>query len=116
MRKENNTTEFQKIEGAMIEFLDTLGRTDRLETIDDLFHRLNFERRLTALTKEERAHMQNATLSDKAEAALKKAETPAKREESIVMYARSIYFKRCAWVDYLNGGRTEKPFDSAGKK
>ncbi|MES2314967.1 MAG: hypothetical protein V4524_03495 [Patescibacteria group bacterium] len=109
------TEEFQKIEGAMLAFLDTLGKDDRLARIDDLLHRLNFERRLTALTDEERDHMNDESLSPEARQKLDEAKTEAERENLITMYARSTYFRQCAWKDYLNGTTNEKPFCSATK-
>ena len=59
--------------------------------------------------------MDNETLSPEAKKALAQAATDAEREELITGYARSVYFKRCAWLDYLNGVRAEKPFSSANK-
>ncbi len=109
------TTEFQKTEETLLAFLDALAKDERLERIDDLLHRLNFERRLTALTDEERDHMNYESLSPEAKERLGKAKTPAERKELITMFARSTYFRRCAWVDYLNGSSNDKPFTSVKK-
>ncbi len=115
MSEETKSAEFQKTEETLLAFLDTLEKDERLKSIDDLLHRLNFERRLTTLTDEEREHMNNESISPEARQRLDDARTPAEREELITMYARSTYFRRCAWIDYLNGSICIKPFNSAKK-
>lgn len=115
MSEKIKSAEFQKTEETLLAFLDTLEKDERLESIEDLLHRLNFERRLTTLTDEERNHMNNESLSPEAKQKLDEARTVAGREKLITMYARSIYFRRCAWIDYLNGSTDEKPFISVKK-
>lgn len=115
MSERLKTAEFQKIEKVLLTFLDTLEKDERLGSIDDFLHRLNFERRLTMLTDEERENMNNESLSPGARQKLVDAKTPAEREELITMYARSTYIRQCAWFDYLNGSTNEKPFASAKK-
>lgn len=112
MSKRVKTAEFQKIEETLLAFLDALQNDERIASIDDLLHRLEFERRLTTLTDEEREHMNNESISPEARQKLDDAKTPEEREELITMYARSIYFRRCAWIDYLNGSTDKKPFTS----
>jgi hypothetical protein len=97
---------FPALETAVLEYLDTLDEKERVERIDDLLHRLNFERRLAALTPNQRESMNNRDLSPAARARLDEAKSEAEREELITMYARSQYFRNCAWVDYLNNGGT----------
>ncbi len=115
MSEPTKTAEFQKTEEVLLAFLDTLKKDERIESIDDLLHRLNFERRLTMLTDEERDHMNNESLSPEARQKLDEAKTPVEREELITMYARSTYFRQCAWIDYLNGSTDKKPFTSVKK-
>lgn len=115
MSKKTKSAEFRKTEETLLNFLDTLEKDERLESIDDLLHRLNFERRLMTLTDEEREHMNNESLSPEARQKLDNAKTTAEREELITMYARSTYFRRCAWIDYLNGSTDKKPFTSVKK-
>lgn len=99
----------------LLEYLDGLKGDDRLNTILDFQHRLEFERRLMTLTPEERTHMDAGPVSSEAQRALDAETTESGREARIEMYARSHYFRKCAWEDYLNGVTNEKPFDSAKK-
>jgi len=94
------------LEKSLLKYLDDLDENERVEKIDDLLHRLNFERRLAALTTNQREHMNNRDLSPAARARLDEAKSDAEREELITMYARSQYFRDCAWADYLNNGGT----------
>src|SRR5438046_2059505 len=116
MSENDKSAEFGKIEESMLDLLDKMDQKERLEAIDDLIHRLGFEKRLTELTEEERAHMNDETLSPEARKALEAEKNAVAREERLTMYARSHYFKQCAWIDYLNGTSTEKPFTSTQKK
>lgn len=87
----------------------------RLRRIDGLLHFLNVERRWALLTPEEKRQASNTSLSVEMKAGLAKAESEAAREALIQSWARATYIRRCAWCDYLNGIRAEKPFTSSPK-
>lgn len=115
MAKENE--EFEKLQESILGYLDTLESTQRTEHLEDLIHRFKFELRFARLTDEERAHMLDESLSPEARAALDKEKPGSKRfDDRVQMYARSTYFRRVAWVAYLNGETKEKPFSSPAKK
>jgi len=109
MTRKNRTQEYKEIETALLEFLDKTRRRKRLEIIDELLHSLNFARRVAMLTNEEMAHMCNQSLSPAAKKGLDEAATEEERDELFTMYARSNFFRRCAWADYLNGVTEQKP-------
>lgn len=102
----------EKITELLLEFLDGLDKPERIEAIDTLIHRLNFERRVTTLTEKEAEHMMNEGLSPAQKEKLDEAKAKgnqSKYDELINAYARATYFRRMAWVAYLNDGG-EKPF------
>jgi len=100
---------FPALENAVLEYLDALDEKQRVERIDDLLHRLNFERRLTLLASNQREAMNDRTLHPTQRARLDACKTEAERDKLISEMARSQYFRDCAWVDYLNGGCAEPP-------
>lgn len=102
-------TVYQGIENNLLEYLDGLESQERIERIDDLLHRLNFERRLTGLTEHQLEHMHNRSLSEPQRAKLDQCQTEKAREELLNHYARAQYFRDCAWVDYLNGTCNDPP-------
>ena len=81
----------------------------RIELIDDAIHRLNFERRWQLLTPEQIKHMCDESLSQAESDAIGKANGQKRYDELVTMYARSRYFRRCAWMCYLNGETNEPP-------
>jgi len=89
---------------TLLEHLDTLNKTERVERIDDVIHRMNFERRLTLLTDNQRKHMEGNGMSEAVRAQLHELKGTPKFEHKIEEFARSLYFRQCAWVDYLNNG------------
>ena len=108
---------FEEVEKSLLDFLDKLEMSKRLEVVDNLIHRLNFERRFMLLTDEEREHMLNEELSPKERKWLDNVKSDPKAfEERIQSYTRSRYFRRMAWTAYLNGDNDEKPFSSPPKK
>jgi hypothetical protein len=86
-----------------IEALDGLTTAKRMEAIEDALHSLNFEKRVTGLTDEQKDHLFNDRLTDAAKQRLAACKTDTAKEALIDEYARTRYFRRCAWVDYLNG-------------
>lgn len=110
----------QDVEEAILDFLDQLGkpeqRAERVERIDGLIARLNFERRLTLLTDEERQHMMDEGLSPAERATLDALQKDSSAwERKITEFARARYFRKCAWADYLNGATDNKPWTSKKK-
>jgi len=91
--------------GSIDTVLDSEEPERRVELIDDLIHRLNFLRRLTLLTPNQIEHMQSTeTLNDACRARLDQAEGTPLFDDLIEEYARSNYFRECAWVKYMNEG------------
>jgi hypothetical protein len=91
-----------------ISWIDDVPKSDRVKLIDDLIHRLEFERRWQSLETNQIRHMCEE-MSESESIALSKCSTDAEKEEMIEMYARSKYFRRCAWMMYLNGESEEPP-------
>ncbi|MFA5360078.1 MAG: hypothetical protein WC349_03945 [Patescibacteria group bacterium] len=109
-RKSKVDKYYSKIEIILYKFLDRMRRKKRLELIDKLLHSLNLQRRMAMLTNEEMAHMCSQSLSPAMIKRLDEAATEEKRDEILMEYARSNYFRQCAWADYLNGVTGKKPF------
>lgn len=83
--------------------LDSLDQKEKLNVIDDALHRLNFERRLAALSKSQLKHLENENLNNAQRKRLEGCETKEQYDNVIEEYARNMYFRQCAWGDYLNG-------------
>ncbi len=105
----------ESVLSAIIKHLDGLDRQPCIDTIDDLIHRLQFERRWRSLRKNQRQHMLDESLSDAAKEALSRPQTEEERDERISMYARAMYFRRCAWMEYLHGESDNPPIEAAEK-
>ncbi len=98
----------EKMSNEVFKLLDAFTKDDRVAIIDELIHRLQFERRLTLLTPSQLTSM-HRVLSPEALKRLDECKTEDEREEYITQYARAHYFRQCAWVDYLNGAIDEPP-------
>ena len=98
------------LKGIIRKYIDDSAQKDRVDKIDDLIHLLNCERRLATLTPNQREHMNNRELSPAARAKLDEAKSEYVRDGLMSMYARSQYFRDCAWADYLNNGGTPPVF------
>lgn len=96
---------------SLIESIEVMERRARIRVIDDLLHRLKFERRWQSLTPNQIEHMTDESLSGAERAALGACRTDAEADESLGMYARARYFRRCAWGEYLNG-QAEAPVEA----
>lgn len=83
---------------------------DRIEFLKDVIHRLQFEQRWQGLTCNQLEHMPGG-MSDEERAALAACKNEKEREERIEMYARTLYFRRCAWSGYLNGEDPKPPIE-----
>lgn len=95
----------------LVAVMDSLEPEARVEAIDDLIHRLKFERRVTLLTPDQLNHM-SSVLSTEQRERLQSLKTEKEREGVIDAYARAMYFRNCAWSDYLNGIEDKPPFKS----
>jgi len=100
---------FFALEKNVLQYLDELVEQERVERIDDLLHRLHFERRLTLLTPNQHAAMNNRTLHPTERANLDACKTGVERDKLIAGLARAQYCRDCAWGDYLNGVCAEPP-------
>jgi len=100
---------FHKIEKGLLDYLDVLESNERIERIDELIHRLNFERRLSSLAPNQLDSVLKYTLNEPQFARLEKCKTALERDAVLRGYIRSMYFRDCTWVDYLNGTSSEPP-------
>ena len=75
----------------------------RVNELDDLMHRLQFERRLAMLSPNQYQAMSDKSLNPYQLAKLKNCKTDAERDFLFTDFARLQYFRDCAWIDYLNG-------------
>ena len=89
---------------------DTEERTQRIKNILDF---LNYNFRLTELSEKEKEDfvhcMEGYPLNDNMRETLNKCETEDKKSHYINMWARSTYFRQCAWFEYLYGNTNTKP-------
>ena len=104
----------EELENLILQELDrSADSKERIEKIDDLLHRLNFERRLSCLSDEEREDMVSAgrgRMTPEMREKIDACKSEAERDALIHGYARAQYFRQCAWADYLNGVSQNKPF------
>lgn len=89
--------------------LDQLDGPARIDAIDDAIHRLRFERRWRSMSPAQLQHMHKALNLTSAQA-IAEASSESRRKALITEYARSMYFRQCAWVSYLNGETDEPPY------
>lgn len=86
----------------------------RVFKIKELLSYLNYNLRLTELSDEElnayRQCVDGPVLSDQMRATLEGCKTEDGRKYYTDMWARSVYFRRCAWDEYLYGETDKKPF------
>lgn len=85
---------------------------ERLSRINEMLDYLNYNKRLTELSEVEKQAfvetMEGAALTDAQRQKLKGMD---KKQQDLYFdeLARTTYFRRCAWLSYLSGERTEKP-------
>lgn len=88
-------------------------KVERLARINKLLDFLQYNKKITELTDEElkdfASCMDGGNLSDSEREKLTSTTDEVKREHYIEMWARSVYFRRCAWLSYLYGETTDKP-------
>ena len=87
--------------------------TERLKRIDEMLFFINFNRRLTELTDEERVDYTMSHEGYPWTENMRKTYDNARDQETkdhyIDMWARSRYIRQCAWDDYLAGYANKKP-------
>jgi hypothetical protein len=85
--------------------IDAVEGTAKLEMIDGLLSVLQFEKRMALLTPRQREAMEAQcapSMSSYEVAAFDKADED-RRKTILADAARTVYIRRCAWADYLNG-------------
>jgi hypothetical protein len=85
---------------------------ERLKRIEALEQFLGYDRRLTELSDDEKEAFVNSmegNLSDHERRMIANKPEGAEREKYIDSLARANYFRRCAWMNYLNGTSKDKP-------
>ncbi len=95
----NDERFFQLLEEQLLQ-VDPKTRIDWLEAAID---RLQFELRLQQLQPNQLEHLCDESLRPAERARLAQCKTEAERAEYVETYARARYFRRCAWINYLNG-------------
>lgn len=92
---------------------------ERVRRIKGFLDFLNYNLRLTELSKEEKIHFVNSVeghLTKEMHEKINSCKTKEEKDEWITMWASSSYFRQCAWFNYLNGKTNEKPFSSPKKE
>lgn len=88
----------------------TKKRIDRIKSLIDF---LNYNLRITELSKNEKIDfvrtMEGGFLTNEMRTTLENCKTEEKKEHYIDMWARSNYFRKCAWLQYLHGEVENKP-------
>lgn len=96
---------------------DTKDRIDKIKTILDF---LNYNLRLTELSDDEKQDfmgcIEGYPLTDEMRETLDNCKTEERKNYYYTMWARSTYFKRCAWMQYLCGETDDKPFKKTEDK
>ena len=88
-------------------------KEERIKRTKDLIDFLNYNLRLVELSDKEKENfvgsMEGYPLTDDMKKALNDCPTQRGKDYYINMWARSAYFRRCAWFKYLYGETNEKP-------
>lgn len=86
---------------------------ERIKRIKDIQRYLMYNLRLTELTEKEKdafiSTMEGGDLSDADRAILDNCKSEKELDNRISNIARATYFRRCAWLSYLNGETDVKP-------
>ena len=94
---------------SVVKQIDDEKQGDKIVYLEQLIHRLQFELRFERLTQKQLEHMSERLSA--AERCKLNGATEAQRERYIQEFARARYFRRCAWIAYLNGDDPEPPCD-----
>lgn len=114
MTEKAKAPHFTRLKADLLLFMDKVKGKRRLQRIENLLRILNFERRFALLAREEVASMNDESLSPAMRRQFDEADA-TERERLIAGWARVFYFRRLAWINYLNGGTEDKPFTSKKK-
>ena len=91
------------------------GKTDKEKTdkCEEVLDYVNYYKRLTELSEDEKRDFvycnEGFPISDGMRKTLDKCKTEKEKDYYYDMWARSAYFKLCAWLNYLGGHTKEKP-------
>lgn len=99
----------ENLEEIILASLGRLEVKERISLIDDLIHRLKFERRVALLTPKQLEHMSNH-LSVEQKDRINNCKNEKERNEVVHGYARCNYIRELAWANYLNGWTDDPPF------
>ncbi len=87
--------------------------TERLKRIDKMLFFLNYNRRLTELFEVEKLDFANChegyPWTENMGKTYDNAPDQKTKDDYIDMWARSNYFRLCAWDNYLSGHTNDKP-------
>lgn len=93
-----------------LDILDNLPQEKKLELLDDAIHKLNFEKRFAGLTKNQHSHLRGEMTKETHEHLISLDEE--RRDKAFNEYARALYFRQCAWINYLNGFTDDIPCEA----
>ena len=108
--------DFEKITIVIDDYLQEVNdnQTERIERIKQMQDFLAYNLRLTGLTTEEKEDfvntMQGGNVTDGMKKTLSDYPTEEKKDYYLTMWARSNYFRQCAWMGYLHGTEKKMPF------
>ena len=87
---------------------------ERVTRIKNLLDFLNYSLRLTELSEKEKedfyGSIKGYPLNDNMRKTLEGCPNEEIKDYYITMWARSTYFRRCAWLQYLHGEVNDKQF------
>ncbi len=119
LKQKMTTTQINKLISSHLQEVNRNTKT-RLHRIDKLLFVLNYELRLTRLSKEEKIDWVHCNegfpLTDNQSKVLDICKTEEKRNYYIEMWARCTYLRLCAWRAYFAGESDKKPFLEQKKK
>jgi hypothetical protein len=102
----------QKIEDFINQLDEDLSVEDRVAEIKKALYKLNFEFRLSSLSENQLHHMADESLCEGDRQRLEKATTEAEKRNIYMDASRTLYFRQCTWIQYLNGETDEPPVPS----
>jgi hypothetical protein len=108
-----NTEEVLNVMDAHLQEVNA-DQKERLSRINEMLDYLNYNKRLTELSEAEKQAfvdtMEGSTLSEYDRKKLDGLKSEKERDHYINEVARTVYFRRCAWLSYLSGERADKPY------
>lgn len=92
---------------------------ERIARIVQIQKYLSYNLRLTKLTDEEKENfvesVEGGHMTDEMRKTIDNCKTKEQKDHYYDMWARSTYFRKCAWMSYLHGETNDKPFASKEK-